>query len=140
MRIRVVDASVIASRIFPDECGPQARKLLAGPERLCAPDFVFTEVANVIWKRNGRGEIGDEESLQLLADAKALPLQITASDELLVLALELAIRTRRTVYDCLYLALAIRMDAVHVTGDKRLVHALSAGPFGRYVRWLGECV
>jgi predicted nucleic acid-binding protein len=65
-----------------------------------------------------------------------LPRQaITRHDSagLLNEALELACRTARTVYDCLYLALAVRLGGPMVTADDRLVNALAGTPWAASV-------
>ena len=47
-------------------------------------------------------------------------------------------RTSRTVYDCLYVALAVQIKSVMVTNDRRLVNALAGGPLKDHVAWLGQ--
>jgi predicted nucleic acid-binding protein len=138
MKACVVDASVVAAAFFQEEHAEPARALLSGDRELHAPDLIHTEVANVIWKRHGRGEIDEDEARQLLADVLRLPLQITPSADLLEPALELALRTHRTVYDCLYLALAVRTKSVMYSSDKRLVNALADGPLKKHAAWIGE--
>ncbi|HBO44126.1 MAG TPA: PIN domain nuclease [Planctomycetaceae bacterium] len=134
----VVDASVVAAAFFPEPHAKAARALLVSEAPLHAPDLVYPEVANVIWKRHGRGEISGSEADDLLSDVMGLPLEITPSDQVLGAALELAMRTGRTVYDCLYVALAIRLNVKMVSGDKRLVNALARGPLAGCVAWLGD--
>ena len=138
MKRWVVDASVVAAAFFQEHDAEPARTLLRSGAELLAPDLVYAEFGNVIWKRRRCGEINDQEAAGLLADCLRLPLQITVSRELAAPALELAVRTGRTVYDCLYLALAIRSKAVLVTGDRRLVNALALSPLGSCVVTVGE--
>ena len=107
---------------------------------LHAPDLIYAEVANVVWKRHRRREIDDDEALDILADLLDLPLEITPSDLLLRVALEMAVRTKRTVYDCLYVALAVQRKTVMLSDDQRLVNALAAGPLKSYAAWLGQQV
>ena len=138
MSLRVVDASVVAAAFFREQYAAAARAVLTGGDELHAPDLIHAELANVIWKRHGRGEIDDAEARELLADILRLPLRITPSAELVEPALELALRTRRTVYDCLYLALAVRTNSAMITADKRLANALSASPLAKHVAWIGK--
>jgi predicted nucleic acid-binding protein len=134
----VVDASVVAGAFFPDEHADACRSLLASGRTLHAPDLVYAETANVIWKRRRRGEIDEQEASALLADILALPLRIAPSGPLVEGALTLALRTDRTVYDCLYLAVALQEDVPMITCDERLVNALSGGPLAEHVAWVAE--
>ncbi len=137
MKACVVDASVVAAAFFQEQYADAAASLLAGKRELHAPDLVHAEVANVIWKRYSRGEIDKGEAGQMMADILRLPLRITPCANLVEAALELAIRTHQTVYDCLYLALAARTKSVMYTSDKRLANALADGPLNRHVAWIG---
>jgi predicted nucleic acid-binding protein len=138
MKARVVDASVVAAAFFRELYSERARELLSGGDPLLAPDLIHSELANVIWKRWSRKEIDAGEAAQLLQDFLNLPLRIAPSAGLAEIALQLSIETRRTVYDCLYLALAMRNKVVVVTSDRRLVNALAHSPLTPYVAWIGE--
>jgi predicted nucleic acid-binding protein len=137
MKPLAVDASVIAAAFFLEKHTEAARTLLLSEDNLCAPDLIYAEVANVIWKRHGRGEIDRDEAIALLTDVLDLPLEITPLEQLIADALELALRTNRSAYDCLYLALAVQRKTIVVSDDQRLVNALAHGPLKDYVTWLG---
>jgi predicted nucleic acid-binding protein len=137
MKVCVVDASVVAAAFFQEVDAKAAGALLASEAELHAPDLIYAEFANVVWKRYGRREVDEQEAEDLLADFQRLPLRITPCSELAAVALPLALRTGRTVYDCLYLALAVRLKAVMVSSDRRLVNALARGPLGKHVAWVG---
>lgn len=137
MKVAVVDASVVAAALFGEEHADKARNFLTGDFEFHAPDFIAIEIANVIWKRQSRGEIDATESLELLRDVEQLPLIKTPAVDLAQSALELAMRLNRTVYDSLYLALAVRQKAVLVTVDRKLVNAFSHSPLKKHVAWLG---
>jgi len=138
MKTCVLDASVVAAAFFQEEHAGRARRLLAGGHVLQAPDLIYAELANVIWKRHSRGEIDHDEAGRLLADFRSLPLQITPCGDLVEAALALALRTGRSVYDCLYLALAVNTRSVLATADKRLVNALAGTPLARHIAWIGD--
>ena len=137
MKALVLDGSVAAAAFFPETHSVPARALLGGGRELLAPDLIFAEVASVIWKRHRRNEIDETEATDLLDDFLSLPLSITESDLLLPAALKLAIRTDRTVYDCLYLALAVMNKTVMVTADKRFLNALTGTPLEKHLAWIG---
>ena len=138
MKVRVIDASVIAAAFFQEQFAQAAAALLASDRPLHAPDLVISEVANVIWKRQRRNEIDNTEAAELLADFRTLPLRVTSSNELIESAFELALRTGRTVYDCLYLALAVKTKSIMISGDKRLVNALLGTPLEKHIVWIGD--
>ena len=138
MKSCVLDASVVAAAFFREPHAAAARALLASEREFHAPDLIYAEVASVFWKRQRRGEIDEAEAAELLADFLSLPLWSTPSEELLPAALQLAMKTGRTVYDCLYLALAVANKTVMVSADKRLVNALSRGPLRKHVAWIGD--
>ena len=138
MKTRVLDASVVAAAFFQEDHAERASRLLAGGGALHAPDLIYAELANVIWKRHNRGEIDPDEAGRLLADLRRLPLQITPCGDLVEAAMELALRTGRTVFDCLYLALAVRTKSIMVSADKRLVNALAGTPLAKHIAWIGN--
>jgi predicted nucleic acid-binding protein len=138
MKRAVIDASVVVKLFFEEEHSDAAEQWVQAVGELLAPDLIWAEVANVIWKRYDRREIDEAEARQLLADCLRLPLKISPSSGLVEPALELALRTKRTVYDCLYLALAVKTKAVLVSADKRFVNALAGGPFEKHIAWLGS--
>ncbi|MBC8373779.1 MAG: type II toxin-antitoxin system VapC family toxin [Phycisphaerae bacterium] len=138
MKVCVIDASVIAAAFFQEQFAQVAAALLASARPLHAPDLVISEVANVIWKRQRRNEIDSTEAAGLLADFQMLPLNITSSSELVESALELALGTGRTVYDCLYLALAVKTESIMASADKRLVNALVGTPLDKHIVWIGD--
>jgi predicted nucleic acid-binding protein len=134
----VLDASVVASAFLPEAHSDAARAVLLAGHSLHAPELLYAEVANVIWKRSRRGEVSPEEAEALLSDILDLPIETVAIEELSPAALQLAIRTKQTVYDCLYLALAVRMKTTVISGDQRLVNALAGTPLEAHVEWIGK--
>jgi len=138
MKACVIDASVIAAAFFQEQFAQVAAAMLASDRPLHAPDLVISEFASVIWKRQRRKEIDNTEAAELLADFRSLPLRLTSSNELIESALELALRTGRTVYDCLYLALAVRTKSIMVSADNRLVNALLGTPLEKHIVWIGD--
>jgi predicted nucleic acid-binding protein len=59
---------------------------------------------------------------------------------LLPAAFDLADWLRRTVYDCLYLALAIQIGAKMVTADLRLYNALQGTPESSHICWIESSI
>jgi predicted nucleic acid-binding protein len=70
--------------------------------------------------------------------AAELPLTRHPEPPLLTSAFDLADRTQRTVYDCLYLALAVQLNGRMVTADQRLYNSLAQSPWAGFVVWVGD--
>lgn len=134
MTMLVVDASVVAKWFFPEEHSSESRRLLSPRHTLLAPDLIWSEAGNIAWKRVRRGEMKADEAAEFIADLIRLPLGVVPTQGLLAPALELAIATDRTVYDCMYLAMAIDRKCRLVTADERFVNALAATPFAKHIR------
>lgn len=65
-----------------------------------------------------------------------MPLQPHADEWLLRPAYALARQIQRSLYDCLYLALAEVIDGRMVTADRKLYAALKDGDPGRRLLWV----
>jgi predicted nucleic acid-binding protein len=138
MNSHVIDASVVTAAFLGEPEASKAGALLISGKELFAPDLLYAETSNVLWKRRRRGEISGTECLQLMEDILRLDLKVTASAELVRYALPMSLETHRTVYDCLYVALAARNNTCLFTADKRLVNSLKGGPLAGYVAWIGD--
>ena len=91
-----------------------------GDRELIAPDLIVAEFANVLWKKVQRDGCSEAHAKAILeAFAIDAPRLVDAAP-LAHRALELALRLREPVYDCLYLAAAIEAEAALVTADRGL--------------------
>ena len=137
MKITVVDASVVVQLYFEEDHSSETERLFQQAEDLLAPDLIWSEAANVIWKRQRCGDLSQESATGIIDQVLSLPSRIHASVDLIPDALNLAMQLDRTVYDSLYLALAVKSKSVMVTADKRLVNSLAGSPLKEYVAWIG---
>jgi predicted nucleic acid-binding protein len=135
----VVDASVGLKWFVPETHSPESRRWRAGPDALHIPAFFFDlEIANILWQKVRRSEISRADSDLILAQLPALPLTRHPEPPLLTAAFDLADRTRRSVYDCLYLALAIQLGGRMVTADMRLLNSLAGTPWAPAICWVAD--
>jgi predicted nucleic acid-binding protein len=137
----VVDASVAAKWFLPakgetltEEAIGLFRRYALGEIRFVVPDLFWAELGNLLWKsiRNGRcSKASAETALASLGECK---LPSVSSLTLLDVAFRIATAFDRTVYDSLYVALALHSKAQLITADERLANSLAAHfP----VKWLG---
>lgn len=131
----VVDASVVVKWFVPEVHSDVAHRLLGHSHTYFAPDLLFAETSNTVSKKVRRGELTAKEGEQLIAAigrsaVDAIPSRTLAND-----AYRLAVATDRTVYDCLYLALAVRLNTRMLTADTRFVAGLAQfSTLSEYVR------
>ena|SRR5688572_23920302 len=138
MKKFVVDASVAVKWFIPEIHSAAAVRLLEPQIVLCAPDLIGPEVGNTLWKKVRRGEIERDEAGEILEAFGKVPIEIYPSNVLLPAAFDLATALDRSVYDSLYVALAVAQDCVLVTGDRKLHSALAASAVARHVGWIEE--
>ncbi|MBV8681681.1 MAG: type II toxin-antitoxin system VapC family toxin [Caulobacteraceae bacterium] len=122
----VIDASVALKWIL-DEPGRDAADALLD-EDLIAPALWLLEAANALWRRARRGEISSAEALERLAELQNAPVTTTAIEIDLMAAADLANALAHPVYDCLYLAAAIRENTHVLTADSRFLAAVDRQP------------
>jgi predicted nucleic acid-binding protein len=135
----IVDASVGVKWFLPEVHAAEARAWRHGGDELHVPAFFFDlEIANVLWKKVHRAEVSREDADLILGQLPLLPVSRHPEAPLLASAFDLADRTQRTVYDCLYLALAVQLGGRMLTADERLYHSLAATPFAPYVVWVAD--
>lgn len=122
----VVDASVAIKWVVEEE-GSDAAATLASQE-LSAPTLLTVECANALWAKARRGELASNQVMERLQALVAAPVEWIPVEELTESTAELAIQLNRPVYDCLYLALALRRDWKVVTADRRFAEAVRRDP------------
>ena len=132
----VVDASIAFKWLVPETRSEAALRLIQ-VRVLIAPSHLPVEVANAIWKNMRRGEITSELGTNALAETLRFPIVYVDSLELLDQAFSLATRYDRTIYDALYVALALQQQCPFVTADLRLFNAL-AKPFPETMLWIED--
>lgn len=118
----VVDSSALAAWILPDEDGQFVGTYLAQADELIAPWLIWAELRNVLVMNERRGRIPPAELHNALTDVEDLGISLDASPDSDTV-LSLARMHRLTVYDALYLELALRRGAVLMSLDRALTAA-----------------
>ena len=136
MKKVVVDASVAVKWFVPEIHSAAAARVLDPDIALYAPDLIGPEFGNILWKKVRRDEIERTEADEIMNAFAKLPFEIRSSSLLLSAAFELAVSLDRTVYDSLYLALAVAEECVLVTADAKFHAAIVMTPFAAHVKWV----
>jgi len=134
----VVDASIAAKWFLHEEHSHVARAVLSGGYELHAPDFFLLEMDSILCKWIRRGLITVAESRIARTAIRQAPIRIHPFAGLQESAYAIATDSGCTIYDCLYVALAVLLDGRMVTADRRLYDGLAQGPLRTRVLWVGD--
>ena len=138
MRRFVVDASVAVKWFVPEIHSAPAARLLDPDVVLLAPDLITAEFGNTVWKKVRRAEITRDEAGEIVRAFGELPLDIHRSAVLLPAAFQLAVEFDRSIYDSLYLSLAVAQKCILVTADAKFHSVVSATPVAAHIRWIDD--
>lgn len=138
----VIDASVALKWYVPEIHHESALRLLGrqlrGQLHFHVPDLFLAETGNILWKKVRAGELERRQMRQIAEALWAVPKTVYPTGILLPAALDLATELDRTVYDCLYLALAGALDCSLVTADQRLHRGLRNTPWESLLTWVAD--
>ncbi|HET8775331.1 MAG TPA: type II toxin-antitoxin system VapC family toxin [Thermoanaerobaculia bacterium] len=138
MKKLVVDASVAVKWFVPEIRSDSAVRLLDPEISLCAPDLILSELANTVWKKTRRNEITPQQASEILTAFQKLDIEILPSADLVPAALMLATSLGRTVYDSLYLTLAVARSTILVTADRKFHVTVKTSELAPYICWVEE--
>jgi predicted nucleic acid-binding protein len=134
----VVDASVVVQWFFPEHNSEAAGRLRGKEYQLFAPQLLFLELNNVLLKRVRRKEIAISTANRIRAAIAHSPILIHSDKMLVDPAYGLAFQTGCSLYDALYLALAVNLRGQLVTADRRLYNGIASGSHSKYVLWVED--
>jgi predicted nucleic acid-binding protein len=127
----VLDASVVVKWWFSEGevvLADAARTFLkaysAADLEIHAPDLLYAEVGNVLWKATRLRDWPPLAARQAIKDLVGLGISVHPMSGLLPGAFELAAAYGITVYDASYVALARRLGIPCYTADRRLIRAV----------------
>ncbi|MBY0276121.1 type II toxin-antitoxin system VapC family toxin [Candidatus Binatia bacterium] len=118
----VVDTNVIAYLLLPGELSSRADALYAKDPEWAVPIFWRSEFRNVLAGYLRRGTITFDDVVKVQSEAEAL----VAGNEHEVgsrRVLELVRDSGCTAYDCEFVALAMQLEVMLVTMDKKILKA-----------------
>ena len=120
----VVDCSVAAKWVLSEPGRDLALQLLeqyeSGEVLLIAPDLLLAEFASLLAKRNRRKEISADQAVQALDLMGRYSPKLFDTHSRLRSAFELSLHYQLSLWDSVYLALAIEHNCPLITADERL--------------------
>jgi predicted nucleic acid-binding protein len=130
MRDIVIDASVAAKWFLDEPHSTEAldilKKVLDDELSLLAPDHIYAEIGNTLWRRTSAGTVVVSDAQDFISDFLRIKITLVSTADLLSDAYHLAITHKRSMYDSLYLALSQREQCQFVTADEKLVNVVGS--------------
>lgn len=116
--MRVIDSSSLVKFFSREEGWKDVEKVLL--EGVVSLDLSVKEVANALWKRVLRGEMGFDDAAKIIADLpEAEVIKVADQNRYLSKAFKIAVKNKVTVYDALFIALAKELNVELVTSDAK---------------------
>ena len=140
MSTMVVDASVAIKWFLPEPYSINAIRLLYADYELTAPDLIFPECGNVLWKQWLRQELEADVIPALLSDLRRMKVRIVPSFALIEEASRIAVTWGRSFYDSIYLALAVVSNGHMVTADEKLCNSLKNTSLAQHIIFIEDVV
>jgi predicted nucleic acid-binding protein len=124
----VVDASVIVKSVVPEAGSEAAVKLINTPEEFLIPAHALAEVGEAI-ARKVRTRLLTMEQMQAITSSLPRRFNSVPLTRIFGGAVEISVVTGASVYDCLYVALAVAENCRLVTADGRLIDKMAGTSF-----------
>ena len=125
MKVAVLDTSALMRLFIPD--GPVPAGLedfldsaWLAEANLCMPELTLAEAGQVLWRKEQSGLLRPKKAADILDAILQLPVEVVGHGGIIDDALDLARRYKVTVYDALFLALALERRGALFTSDKAL--------------------
>jgi predicted nucleic acid-binding protein len=137
----VLDASVALKWTLPSANEPLVpesvrllREYVKGKIDFLVPGIFWAEISNVLWKGSHQRRWPPATAERVASEMRSRNFPTVPSFTLVADALKIAFAYDRTVYECIYIALAAQSKAQMITADERLANSVAA-----YlpVKWLG---
>ncbi len=136
----VLDCSVVIKWFLPENFSNKAESLLILAHKnqilLYAPDLLFAEFGNVLWKKFMKKEITLENGKEIILSMRHIPIVFESSRSFMNECYELSSQTQCTFYDCLYLIHAIAHNCQLITADRKFFQKISSGKFSQHILWI----
>jgi predicted nucleic acid-binding protein len=134
----VVDASVAIKWYLPEIHADAAIRCLDEKYDLLVPDLFLAEFGSILWKKCRIGEVTHTEALTIFSALWKVPIKKYRLEELIMPAFELATGLDKTIYDSIYLALAVFEDCKLLTADRKFYDVVSVSSYSENIRWVED--
>ena len=135
----VLDSSIIVALFFKEELSDEVEKIVEEYSEYYTVDISYSEVANAAWRKvriYGEDEELSKRALDVAVDFIEKVCRVEDSRALLNQAFELAVKHNLTVYDALFIVLAMKLNEKLLTTDRKLYSKVEGTNLGKFVECL----
>lgn len=122
--VLVVDCSVVAKWVLPEPSRAAAVRLMeryqSGEIMLLAPELLLVEGASLLAKRHRRKQLSIQQTRDAFRFLLDFAPRLIELRPRLSRALELSLQSGLSLWDCVYVAVAIEHRCPLITADRRL--------------------
>ena len=134
--IVVVDSSVVVKWYVNEDHTLEAERLIDSSLELHAPELLLAEFGNIIWKKLRNQDIDEQLANFAIESIAKLTIVLHSHPKLIRSAYTMAVETGTSVYDWIYLSLALSLSCKFVTADRKFFLAMRKTKFKSDVVWI----
>jgi len=123
---------------LPETHSENALTLLKPQNRFIVPDRFWLEIANVLLSHIRRKILSKEDGTSIWRKCLRADLIYTSDMDYVDKAFQTALETGSSVYDSLFLAVALGNECHLVTADRKFYNSLQYTPYSKNIIWVGE--
>ena len=124
---------------FKEGLSDEVEKIVEEYSEYYTVDISYSEVANAVWRKvriYGEDEELSKRALDVAVDFIEKVCRVEDSRALLNQAFELAVKHNLTVYDALFIVLAMKLNEKLLTTDRKLYSKVEGTDLGKFVKCL----
>lgn len=138
----VIDTSVAVKWYIPEARSAEAKAYIGAGVDRHAPDYLLAEAASLVLKRvrsrDLKLRLTVNEAKMIIAASRVSPIQFHDTRSLIDPAFALALEIGASLYDGLFVALALRLGGQLVTADVKLFRKMQASRHAGLARWVED--
>ncbi|MEX0779217.1 MAG: type II toxin-antitoxin system VapC family toxin [Balneolales bacterium] len=120
----VIDAGVALKWFLNEEFSEQARSIMKQDYEFHVPDLFFLETSAVLSKKARRRELYINEATRIRNILALFPFDVTPDEYLKDQAFDLSLKFKVSMYDCMYIMLAMAVEGKMITADRRFYRSM----------------
>ncbi len=136
--IIVIDTCIAVKWFVEEDHHDEALSLTSKYFKRIAPSFLLVETANTFRRKILKNEMSIAQARSAIQNIRLFFSDLIDTSEIIETAFEYSIELTHPVADCLYLALAIKNNAILVTSDKKFATKVQKTSMNKNIHLLSD--